>query len=218
MSSSPLGPGGPLSGLRPGTPPASPGRRDLHLPQNTNVAPRHENAGYTCSMDSTTQGGALRYDFDPDPMKVVWGINAQVQTVPSRGGQVSYGTTRTIGPLIIAGLLRSRTDLLELASFVSEHMKEAIQLGAPLRFIYPERDFDFSLYVQTMSDIGLDSEQAEITPYMLTCAVTQDHTELTTVQLSELGIPANVGFIDIATAAAAAKQRIPAEYMPKTEE
>lgn len=186
--------------------------RDLHLPQNTNQPPGYEVSGYTCSFDSSTWGGSLRYDFDPDPMKVAWAINAQIQTVPSRGGQVSYGTTRTIGPLLIAGLLRSRWDLLELASFVSEHMKEAIQLGAPLRFVYPERDFDFSLYVQGMSDIGLDSTQAEITPYMLTCSVTQDHTELTTVQLSELGIPANIGFLDIAAAAEAAKSRFPSLF------
>ncbi len=123
---------------------------------------------------------------------------------------MSYATTRTIGPLIIAGILRSRWDLIELGAFVSDHMREAMLEGKALRFIYPERDLDFSIYIQAISEIGIDMSQGEIVPYMLTCSVTQDHTQLTPTDISALGaLPENVEWIDVATAAQIAEQRFP---------
>jgi hypothetical protein len=159
-------------------------------------------------MSSTPYGGALTYSFDPDPEVVKWSMAAAIQTVPSRGGQVSYATTRTIGPLIIAGVLRNRWQLLELSKFVSQHMQEAIEDGKALQFTYPERDINFSIYIMAMDEIGIDMSQAEITPFMLTCTVNQDHTQLTPTDISILGnLPSHIGWLDVASAANIATER-----------
>jgi hypothetical protein len=159
-------------------------------------------------MTSVPFGGQLTYAFDPDPEVVKWSMSAAVQTVPSRGGQVSYATTRTIGPLIIAGVLRSRWQLLELGKFVSQHMREAVEDGKALEFTYPERDINFSLYIVAMDEIGIDMSQGEITPFMLTCTVNQDHTALTGTDISILGnLPSQIGWMDVASAADIATER-----------
>lgn len=198
----------------PGTIPPPPGSynnfgRTLHDPYNNNTQ-RIPQAAYTCFMTSEPYGGSLRYDFSPDPSKIGWRLSANIQTVPSRGGQVSYATNRQIGPLEISGHLRSRWDLLELATFVESHMKEAMYKGSALRLVYPERDIDFAIYIRDISEIGIDMAQAEIVPYTLTAEITGDHTDINIVELSELAnlpLPADIGWLDVATAARIAKER-----------
>lgn len=186
----------------------------MQLERNQNRPPVESvRESYSCYMSSVPHGGALRYDFDPDPIRMIWGLSAQINTMPTRGGQVSYAVNRLIGPLVITGFLRTRWDLLELGDFVAQHMKEGMLEGHPLNIVYPERDIDYSVYIQDFSEIGLDSEQGEIVAYTLTCAVTQDHSALPDplTDLSYLGkeLPANVGWIDVANAAEIAERRFP---------
>lgn len=199
---------------QPGAIPPPPGSyntfgRTLHDPYNNNTQ-RIPQQAYTCFMTSVGNGGNLRYDFSPDPSKIGWRLSANIQTVPSRGGQVSYATNRQIGPLEISGHLRSRWDLLELATFVEAHMKEAMYKGAALRLVYPERDIDFAIYIRDISEVGIDMSQAEIVPYTLNAEITGDHTDINIVELSELAnipLPADIGWLDIETGARLAKER-----------
>jgi hypothetical protein len=186
-----------------------PAGRTLHLDQYRQKGPELPVAGYSCSLSSVDHGGKLVYDFDPDPSRVVWGMNAQINLLPTRGGQVAYSSGRTIGPLQIVGYLRNRWDLLDLGEFVYKHMKEAQIDGKPLRFRYPERDFDFSVYIQSLDEVGLDSEQGELVAYTLICVVTQDHTELKEAEVSKIlpGLPENIEWIDVENAAKIAEQR-----------
>lgn len=179
--------------------------RTLHLPSKTNQPPQLPVAGYTCSMSFP----GSRYDFDPDPTQVAWTLNANINLLPTRGGQMAYSAGRTIGPLLISGYLRSKWDLFDLSDFVKEHMKDAQLNGNPARFVYPDRDFDFSIFIQNMDEIGLNGEEGEITQYTLTCVVTHDHTSLKKIKPSQLipGIPKNIEWIDVENAAKIAEQR-----------
>ncbi len=177
--------------------------RTLHLPENTNQPPA-EISGYSCTL--TWEGN--EFAFSPDPVRVQWGLTGQVNLMITRGGQVAYSSGRTIGPLVIMGYLRSRTDLLELGSLVGQHMRDAQLLGLPARFTYPERQIDFGVYVQNMNEIGLDGEQGEIVGYTITCIVTEDHTALSQAEQSYLSaIPENITWVDVEQAAAIAESR-----------
>lgn len=187
--------------------------RDVHYPQNTNLPPPGGSPAYSCVLSSrgfeNSEGyrGRLIYRFDPDPEQLLWTASADLQQVPTRGGQVVYAKYRIIGPLVIRGILRSRWDLLELYDFVRAHMEEAMYHGLPLRLVYPERDIDFSVYIQDINEVGIDMEYAEIVPYQITCYITGDHTTLQTVPISELGLPENVEWLDVYTAARIAERR-----------
>ncbi len=188
-----------------GSPSINPGGRTLHLPENTNQGPELNYAGYSCVMASDT----LRYDFDPDPVSILWMMNANINLLPTRGGQVAYSGGRTVGPIQIMGYLRSRWDLLDLGDFVKEHMREAALDGKSLRFVYPERNLDWSVYIQNIDNIGLEGEVGEIVGYTLTCVITEDHTALKKAEVSQLvpGLPENVEWIDVESAAKIAEQR-----------
>lgn len=160
--------------------------RSLHLKKNNNPRPEGANGLYSCYMTSMGHGGNLRYDFDPDPTQITWGLTANIQTKNTLAGQISYSTGRTIGPLQIVGYQRSRWDLKELGDFVSEHMNEGVRTGAPLRFVYPERNIDYLIYIQSLNDVGYDGESGEICAYAMTAAVTQDHSHLSNVKRSIL--------------------------------
>ena len=179
--------------------------RTLHLRENTNQPPAEDVAGYTCTL--SWQGNT--YEFSPDPVRILWGMNAQVNLMVTRGGQVAYSSGRTIGPLTIAGFLRSRWDLLELGALVSQHMRDAQLLGIPARFTYPEREIDYSVYIQNFNEIGLDGEQAEIVAYSFVCVITEDHTALATAEQSSVmaGLPENIEWIDVESAAKIAEER-----------
>jgi hypothetical protein len=181
------------------------------MPENTNQPPAGESP-YVCFMTSEDTGGALRYDFDPDPEEVLWDLSAQVETRTTRGGQISYMTGRTIGPLTVVGALRSRKDLLELGEFVQEHFSEVIKTGAPLRFVYPHRDIDFSIYISGLPQVGLRTHtEGEMAMYAFSAAIVQDHSALTTVKLSDLvmPLPEDVGWIDVEEAARIAEEKNP---------
>lgn len=183
--------------------------RSLHLRENTNkrtVSPEI----YTCYMTSQEHGGSLRYDFDPDPTKVLWTMSGGVQTKMTRGGQVAYSTGRQVGPLQIIGYCRSRWDLKELGDFIGLHMNEAVYLGAPLRFVYPERDVDYLIYIESVSPIGYDAEAGEISAYEITAQVTQDHSSLSQIEQSFLvdnPLLENVEWIDVQRALEIAEAR-----------
>lgn len=183
--------------------------RTLHLPENTNQAPGTDIRGYTCQMSSKKHGGKLMYDFDPDPISVLWGMNANINLLLTRGGQVAYASGRQIGPVTIVGYVRSRWDLLDLGEFIYRHMEEAMIDGHPLRFTYPERELDFSMMVQAMTPIGLDSAEGELAGYTLTCVITEDHTAVKTTKMSGLmpALPENIEWIDVENAAKIAEKR-----------
>lgn len=205
--------------------------RSLHLPQNTNLPPTLEPEGYSCIMfwdealpegsaappanpqGSGGQGGgggAVRgWKFSPDPVKIGWSANAQITLLPTRGGQTAYSTGRSIGPLTIAGYVRSSTELFDMADFIYAHMEAAQLRGRPLRFQYPERDIDFSMYIQTFNEIGLDGDMGEIKAWTITAQITQDHNEVAPVQVSKLlpGIPENIEWIDVESLAKIAQTR-----------
>lgn len=183
--------------------------RTLHL-KNNNNKPKINPEAYTCRMSSVGQGGNLTYEFDPDPTKVLWNMTANVQQTETRGGQVAYSTGRTIGPLQIVGYCRSRWDLKELGDFIGLHMNEAVQRGHPLRFIYPEREVDFLIYITDIANIGYDAEASEISAYAINATVTQDHSRLTNPQRSYLidnPMLENVEWIDVKRAAEIAEER-----------
>lgn len=166
---------------------------------------------YTCRMSSQERNGRLAYRFSPDPSSVLWNLSSAVQTVPTRGGQVSYATNRTIGPLMITGQLRSRWDFLELGDFVQRHQSESIYKGAALRFVYPERDIDFDVMIMDCQAVGIDSTQAELVTYMLTCAIVGENSDVNIVELSKLAdidLPADVGWIDTKAASEIAWRRV----------
>lgn len=184
--------------------------RSLHLKRNNNPRPANAQNVHTCYMSSVQQGGNLRYNFDPDPTQILWSMTAQTQTKQTRGGQVAYSTGRTIGPLQIVGYCRSRWDLKELGDFVGLHMSEAVKRGAPLRFVYPQRDVDYLIYIDSLSDIGYDGESGEICAYALTCTITQDHSSLSTVKRSILidnPLLSGIEWIDAKRAYEIAEQR-----------
>ncbi len=207
----------------------SPPGRTLHLPENNEQAPEKKPVGYSCVMSWTeftggAEGEPIVWEFNPDPVRIGWPVNAMISLMPTRGGQVAYSTGRTIGPLTITGYVRSRWDLLAMADFIYAHMEAAQLRGRPLRFVYPERDFDFGLYIQTFNEIGLDGEMGEITGYTITAQITQDFTALNQAKVSQLmpGIPENVEWIDVASLAKIAEKRFgfpnPAEAGPKQPE
>lgn len=96
-----------------------------------------------------------------------------------------------------------------MADFIYHHMEAALLRGRPLRFIYPERNFDFGLYISNFNEIGLDGEVGEIVGYTITAQITQDFTALTQAKVSQLlpGIPENVEWIDVESAAKIAEKR-----------
>lgn len=184
--------------------------RSLHLPQNTNQAPEQDVAGYSCSMVYDHSDGTRRlWNFSPDPVGISWGLNATINLMPTRGGQVAYSTARIIGPLTIVGYLRSSWDMLSLAKFTGEHMKEFQINGKTLRFVYPERDLDFSMGIQSFNDISFNGEQGEIKAYTLICVITQDHTALNQAEPSKLlpGLPENIEWISVENSAKIAEER-----------
>lgn len=183
--------------------------RSLHKREMTNSVTR--GVKYTCSMSSRQRGGNLSYRFSPDPSGINIAPYANIKTIPTRGGQVSYATTRQIGPMEITGQLRSRWDLLELADFVQRSMSEAMYQGAPLRFVYPERDLDYDIYIITLTPgLSLDSSQAEIVEYAMSCAIVGQNSDVNSVPLSQLAdidLPADVGWIDTKNASEIAWRR-----------
>ncbi len=205
--------------------------RTLHLPQNTNRPPTLVPEGYSCVMfwdEALPQGsaappanpqgsggqggggGAIRgWKFSPDPVSIGWSANAQITLLPTRGGQVAYSTGRSIGPLTIAGYVRSSTELLDMADFIYAHMEAAQLRGRPLRFQYPERDFDFSMYIQNFNEIGLNGDVGEIKAWTITAQITQDHNSVAPIQVSKLlpGIPENIEWIDVESLAKIAQER-----------
>lgn len=183
--------------------------RSLHLKRNNSKGPGYNVRGYTCSMSSVSHGGRLTYQFDPDPIQLLWGASAQINLLLTRGGQMAYSSGRNLGPLRIVGYLRSRWDQQDLADFVYRHMREFHIKGKPLRFRYPERNIDMSLGIQDFQDIGFDSEQGELVGYSLICQITQDHTALKQADPSQLvpGLPENIEWIDVENAAKIAEKR-----------
>ncbi len=193
--------------------------RSLHLPKNTNQAPELKVAGYSCVMSWQEVSGGVAgepkiWEFDPDPVKIGWSANANITVLPTRGGQIAYSGGRTLGPLTIMGYVRSSWDLLAMADFMYAHMEAAQLRGRPLRFQYPERNFDFGLYVSNFNEIGLDGEVGEIKGYTITAQITQDFTALTQAKVSSLlpGIPENVEWIDVESQAKIAEERFGLAY------
>lgn len=185
--------------------------RDLHLPENWQKAPGGANPDvkYSCLLTSVPSGGKLTWEFSPDPTVALWPLSMSTTPLPTRGGQVVYPGYRGIGPLLISGALRSRYDKFQLASFVTDHHHEAIHDGKPLHFIYPERDWDFAVYISALPDVGLNGQEGEMTSYILQADITRDHTTLDEVPLSDFGIPEGIQWVPIEEAARIAAARFP---------
>ncbi len=204
-----------LAGYTFGSEEVAPGGRRLHVPPFNNQPPEFEPVGYSCTLSYTTRGGEDRtWKFSPDPVSVTWNATAQINLMMTRGGQTAYSSGRTIGPLTITGYVRSRWDYLALAEYIYEHMRQAQLNGIPARFIYPERNFDFSLYVQSFNEIGLDGNVGEISAFNIVSVITQDHTNLKPAEVSKIlpGLPENIEWIDVESAAKIAEKRFGSQF------